>query len=129
MLVEGGECHGMEEGTRIGSLDEMCLLLSIAAVFVLIRLLLGKDDKESKLRKKRESRCESRMHSKKSSRSAKSSRSRKAEIKGRVFKGNDNLLTERDKQLDQLFEETLDRDIEFCKSSDRQQKKHEPTDR
>ena len=81
------------------------------------------------LNRKTKSRRKSRMHSKKSSESTKSSRSRKAGTKGRAFKDNDNLLTERDKHLDQLFAETLDQDIERCKPSDQQSKKHELTDR
>jgi len=51
MLVEGVDCLGMEEGTSSGSSEEMRLMLSLAAVFVLIRLLLRKDDREAELRK------------------------------------------------------------------------------
>ena len=104
----------MKKNAPAAPLDEeaFCLLMAqisllvVAAAFLLCISWREKDNRKTKSRRK------SRMHLEKSSESMKSSRSRKAETKGRVFKDNDNSLTERDKHLDQLFAETLDQDIE-----------------
>jgi len=69
------------------------------------------------------------MPLKKSSGSKKSAHSRKTATNGKVFKDADDSLTERDEHLDQLFTETLDRDIERCNPTDQQSEKHEHTDR
>ena len=92
----------------------MRLLFSLASLFLLIRLLLGKDEGNTRAARSR-SRGRLRPRTRKSSKSVKSSM-RVVANDGREIKDNKNLVIERDKYFDQALAETFDRDIERRKS-------------
>ena len=134
--IEGADCDIMDKNVPAASSEEgafsflmaQACLLVVAALFLLCMVWRGKDNRKTKSLHSR-TRGKPRSRLKKSSKVVKKPRSRMAVNKGRESKDNKNSITERDKQLDQLFEETLDQDIERCKSSDGQLKRNKFTER
>lgn len=119
MLVQGGECHGTEEGAPIGSLEEIHLLLAMAAVFVLIRLLLVKDDRESDLRKMRKFR-QRKNAKRKTDKRRKRTKAASSPVVMSPSKSEGSTfsrVSERDKFLDKRFGEVLNQDIKRSTSS------------
>ena len=137
ILMEGGECHAMEEGSSYGSLDETQFLFLIAAVLLFLLTLRGKDNRESELQKMRKMRQRRIAKKKKAKRqkgmgerpsSAASTSSKDGEATGSSMDANNVKSfrdTEMDKLSDKLMEDALDQDIQRYKSSDGRLEKHD----